>query len=1118
MTAVQFRDPRSERIYRRLLQIGAGPAAFFSDAYQLMEGDVQLATRAHMVGHALRELESGVRSVLAAATNAPSGLHSDGTKVTAEEMVRHIASALDLASGGSVIEGWISLTASLHGIAHRRNLLPPRPLDERLNETWLTMLSVLDQLLDRFESRYADVFTRLDRLVEIANPNGGEIDEFIKTIPHTPQVLDYFYARLTSPGWFPGLRKRGAFEDPPQPVEDPEQGTIAFPPWAAAEYLKRMADQYPVEVSRIISSLDTSNLRAQDQAIEVALELPPRHAVSTISRIQGWIPGMVRFRFFGKDVVALIERLAAAGEGNAAAELVGPLLAPPEIPESDSADRLIWRSREEVPYFLQERAKELFASLAAAVELVVIDLIAEPLEQRLRAEHERAATEVQPEDFLGTRDYSTIWLPNLRSEPPHRAGEMPGFLALHLRLVLDQLVRVGVSISDIAAALRVRNGLVFRRIELDLVASHGTAARDLARASILDRRFFEEPEVRAEYASLIVGAFGMLEHREQKQLLEWIAAGRDVSWEPDEKARAVWRELNERDWLAALADHLDEEHANRLDHLVQEHGEAKAILHNDSTIGFWSGPTSPVEHADLATMSVDDLLSLLRGWVPVSSSMSPSHEGLARSVADVVAASPDRFASSAADFAGLEATYVRGLLNGFDTALREKRYFPWKSVITLGNWVVAQPVGPDEPAEAAPFDRDADFRPARRALASLLKRGLALRDDGAPPLEEREGVWEVIRVLAEDCNPSPEYEARWGGENMDPASLALNTVRPSAITAAIEYAFWVNHHSNELEQPIGMAVVPEVRQLLERTLDPRQDPSPAVRAAIGYELGQLVWFDDAWVKRMRDQLFPANEHLLPLRLALFDTFLRYGWKTKKVLETIPEEYVAAVLRAGIDRGNPRGEQPDNELADHLMTLYWWGSVPLELEPDLVSIFFATVPADFRKRAIHFVGWSLFRTEKPIDPEPLKRLQELWEWRTIALDQQMASPQDAFAARAERSEFGWWFAARAFEVEWALSHLQAVLRELGMVEWAHEVGAYLADLVDDHPREVIDTLALFDPAGAGDIHSVQYWLDDVIRILRRCFNDEDTYVREAATQLIHRWVAHGHLRLRDLLDP
>jgi hypothetical protein len=515
-------------------------------------------------------------------------------------------------------------------------------------------------------------------------------------------------------------------------------------------------------------------------------------------------------------------------------------------------------------------------------------------------------------------------------------------------------------------------------------------------------------------------------------------------------------------------------------------------------------------------MSVDELLSFVRAWLPERSPMSPSHEGLARAITEVVANTPERYADRAADFAGLDPTYVRAILNGFENALREKRYFSWASVITLAGWLMLQPVGLDEPATGASLDQDSDFRPARKAVASLLKRGLALRDSGGPPLEERERLWEVTRRLAQDMNPSREYEARWGGENMDPATLALNTVRPSAITAAIAYAFWVNHHINGLEQPIGMEAVPELRELLERTLDPGQDPSPAVRAAIGYELGQLIWFDDAWVKRVQDLFFPMGAELLPLRLALFDTFLKYGWKSPKVVETVPEEYRAAILRAGLDRGTPRRDQPDNELADHLMTLYWWGVLPLIGEPGLIRMFFSVVPAEFRKRAIHYVGWSLFQTQKPVEPESFTRLRDLWEWRTAELQKGIASADEASGARGELSEYGWWFASRAFDLGWALAQLQVVLRHIGSVEWAHEVARYLADVVDERPRDVIDTLALFDPTGGADLRSVHYWLDHATNILRRCLSDDDPSIRESATQLIHRWVAHGHLRLRDLL--
>jgi hypothetical protein len=92
-----------------------------------------------------------------------------------------------------------------------------------------------------------------------------------------------------------------------------------------------------------------------------------------------------------------------------------------------------------------------------------------------------------------------------------------------------------------------------------------------------------------------------------------------------------------------------------------------------------------------------------------------------------------------------------------------------------------------------------------------------------------------------------------------------------------------------------------------------------------------------------------------------------------------------------------------------------------------------------------------------------------------------------------------------------------LRRLGTTEWGQEVAAYLADVVDERPRDVIATLSLFDPGGGGEVWSVDYWLEHAITILRRCLRDEDEAVRGAAAELINRWIAHGHLRLRELLN-
>ncbi len=119
-------DERQERIRRRLLLIGPGPAAFFRDACLLMQRQLPLATTSHLVGHLLREVESAIRAVLkgiggSSKTSSPS---QSNHKREIEEVLK----ALDLGESDPGARAWLQLCErsdghSLERLAHRDNLV-----------------------------------------------------------------------------------------------------------------------------------------------------------------------------------------------------------------------------------------------------------------------------------------------------------------------------------------------------------------------------------------------------------------------------------------------------------------------------------------------------------------------------------------------------------------------------------------------------------------------------------------------------------------------------------------------------------------------------------------------------------------------------------------------------------------------------------------------------------------------------------------------------------------------------------------------------------------------------------------------------------------------------------
>ena len=241
---------------------------------------------------------------------------------------------------------------------------------------------------------------------------------------------------------------------------------------------------------------------------------------------------------------------------------------------------------------------------------------------------------------------------------------------------------------------------------------------------------------------------------------------------------------------ATLLDiHADPDHYRSVYTLVGEPGRlahellagvALALERVSLADGAASTPTSaPSTSRRSSTCASLTVARRLRG--------APSPEGLGRTQQRVVAATPAEYAAIAGEFVGLDATYVRSLLAGLTDAVRDGQPFDWRPVIELCLWVLEQPTTGDE--RATHMDRDPPWGWARKQVASLLSQAFAEGGAEAPP-PERERIWGLLSVLAEDPDPALAQEAR-DGAGIDPATLAINMTRGEAMHAAMRYVLWV---------------------------------------------------------------------------------------------------------------------------------------------------------------------------------------------------------------------------------------------------------------------------------------------------------------------------------------
>jgi len=767
---------------------------------------------------------------------------------------------------------------------------------------------------------------------------------------------------------------------------------------------------------------------------------------------------------------------------------------------------------------LSNASATLLPSLVKASGLKAVRVIAQALDQEVMAE--------RPEGGAGGKrswvfDGSSFWLTSLTTRDSHET-EVKAVLGWQLveasRLLLENDRR------KVRALVRMLNDFkptVFRRIQLHVLALHIEGNVPLAYTWLRKREAMRYPELAPEYVELLSAAAAHLDDAQRATiatLLEKVSRTRFKKGPNEHKWAGQWL----RDRLAALAPYLSGEWKAKYDALVADEGQAEPVDPGHGPITTWMGPTSPKSEQELADLSVEALVEYLRTFTPQQAfEPGPSIEGLGRTVTNVVAGAPEEYARRADLFRTLDRTYVRALLDGFREAKRANKSFDWDNVLDVALWVVEQPVDlADVDESQAHYDADPSWRWARKALANLISSGF--HGEGKFPFAERERLWAVIEKLSDDPNPTMEHEAKYGGANMDPYTLAINTVRPQAIDAAIQYAFWVRRNivgeREGNDRPVaGFSCAPEAARLIEQHLLPERDRSQAVRAAIGHWLATLVWFDSSWVRENWEGLFPERPDLLSLAQATWGAHVQYGRLFTSTFELAPMYRAALLHPSGDDKKDKRS--PDNRLAEHILTFYWWGMIKLEEPDNLVALLFHAGTAPQRQHAIQYVGWSLMRTDEAIPADVLERLQELWDWRFPALAA-AAKASDAATRKAaveELEEFGYWFASKKLDVLWAVARFDAVVEITGGTERGHAALEYLAEIAEQMPLAAATTLVKFNLTAGKDPWRFHLWKEPAMEIMRRALNSTESGASSMAELLINRWTANVSPEYKRLLE-
>lgn len=961
--------------------------------------------------------------------------------------------------------------------------------------------------------------------------NTDELDAIIRERP-TPERVEaaiarmghgefhrYFFEKLQSAEWIRPLVEKKFFSAPPAPIKDESEGTITFAAWPESRYLVRMARRDPEAVAEVVLRIpETQNTRVHDDLLDIALALPGVLAAKLVPRATGWIRGPYGI-VFPQKMGALIAKLAEEREKTAALDLAATLLE--VLP--DPSPVLVPEPVGHVDAWLYEQIlRKHVAVLVAVVGLPALDLLSDLLAEALRLSQKEA-------DAGDFEDYSFVWRPAIEHGRGFSRGVTDALTSAVVDAALHLLTHDEASVPDVVLALEKRKWTLFHRISLHVLRLFADGAPDLAVQRLKHPSRYDFSGTAREFWSLAASHFHALSEDERKEILNWIDAGPNLEayargWQEftgqpvTEKDATEYAKRWRRDRLAVLKDGLSEELTREYETLVTELGPPNELTEGRTVTGHGFAQLGPKEVADLRQMSVEEIVAYLKSWQPKSSANPFETEriaGLAANLGAAVAADPGRFSSAAQKFENIDPTYVRELLQALREPAKKTDTLDWKEVLALCQWAISQPrIIPGRTGGL--FDRDAGWAWTRGAIVRLLATGF---ETDTVPFELRAEAWSVLAELAEDPDPTPEDEAQFLEQpNSDPQSLSMNTIRGQAMRGVVQYALWVRRrfekspHRDVLVDR-GFEEMPEVRQTLDRHLDPGIDPSLTTRAVYGRWLPWLHFLDRRWFADSLHAIFPAGDSLKSLRDCVWTSYVVGCGPYNDTYRALEAQYVEATARIGTyTAAKSHLGDPDVHLGQHLLTFYWRGIIPSVSEPGPLGQFYASASDELRASMTGFIGRGLKNDPNDIPAEIIERLQTLFEMRLEAARQ---TGEDR-CFQKELTEFGWWFVSKKSSDDWSMDQLLAVLkitRKIVPDLWVVEL---LAELSGSMPRKAVQCLGLIvegDEKGWG----ILGWKDDARKLLAAALESEDATARQLARELVHRLGGRGYFEFRDLLS-
>jgi len=886
----------------------------------------------------------------------------------------------------------------------------------------------------------------------------------------------FFFANLHAPSWISFLEKNGFFTEA-VPLEEYE-GRILASDWPEVRYLERVASQVPEDATRValrISRDRPENPRVHDALLGIAQTLfavDPARAKKLLNEELKWIKEQTYLHYLLPEKLLQVSIAAARSKCSGAAVSVTRALLALEISETAkkqlSKDKWIRMDRWDFHKILRKLVEDLLPWLYEPSQLEFLAVLFGLFDLLVEYEFGGGNKDVVDYDFQ-------MWRPAIEDHSQNDPNALSSWGIEAIRDAAEYLLADHRQV--VLTALEKRGSDTLRRIALLLRQLHPDLDPEGAIALMTNPDTLRNIRLRHELFQLLKHRFGTIDKSAQNSYFKFVGKLAD----PHKKQLYLWpiQEYLPPHWAEVYAQ-LEEQLG------PPDHPDLPAY---HETV--WIGPTSPYSTDEMLKMSPEQLVEALNAWRFTGEWRAPEPEGLARELAKLAAKDAPRLSEKAEAFETLtQPTYVRGIAQGLDDAVKAQQAISWKPVLHFCKWAVDQPRG-EGPEHTG------------KQIAWLLYHGTK-KSPTEIPLELRENVWSILAELVTDVDPTEEDE-KASAEYSDPSTIAINTVRGVALGAVLSYALWVVRHSeveNRSWESFGLG---EVREVLEDRL--ASNSSVAVRSVFGKWFSALFRLDEVWTNANVNRIFPQTKGSERIWHAAWDAYLMFS--SPIYLESfhlLRTSYEKALAELGLERPEKtRTGNPDERLGGHLVLLYRNGV--LEKTDPLLLGYFERAEAKLRYSVMVDAVRQVQEIREERRGAVIERLRELWKWRCrAAIDENDVEYH-------ELSAFSWWFLKDNFSPEWRLEQLLTTQQKGIKLELDGRVLERLVELTPSLPSQVLGCLNAIvrNPAN----RNWGIYDDHVKEILRVVLDTAKGDLRSKAGDLANYIGSLGFYRFRDL---